>query len=61
MKLLSTPLRSGRSLNALEAYRLEQGLRYYPVRQDTPTSLDTSKNPTSPPFGTIDEMLMKYK
>jgi len=61
MKLLSTPLRSGGSLNALEAYRLEQGLRYYPVRQDTPTSLDANKNPTSPPFGTIDEMLMKYK
>ncbi|MFA6022772.1 MAG: hypothetical protein WC781_01665 [Candidatus Pacearchaeota archaeon] len=60
MKLISTPLNSGGALDALTSYSLERGLRYYPVRQTTPTSLSVEKNPSQPPFGTLDDTLKKY-
>jgi len=60
MKLLPTPLRTGEVLSALDAYKREKGLRYYTIRQTTPTSLDPRKNPSSPPFETIDKVLLKY-
>ncbi|MEM3113126.1 MAG: hypothetical protein QXI33_01745 [Candidatus Pacearchaeota archaeon] len=60
MKLISTPLRTGGSLEALEAYELEKGLRYYPVRQSTPTSLNPENNPKEPPFKLFNEVIGKY-
>jgi len=57
MRLFKTPLRVGRSLDALEAYELERGLRYYPLRQTTPTSLNPEDNPKKPPFELIDVRL----
>jgi hypothetical protein len=60
MKLLSVPLNSGGGLNGLKAYELEQGLRFYPHRQEGPSSLDVSKNPSFPPFELIEQRLVKY-
>lgn len=59
MKLFSTPLRSGRVLPALEAYELEGGLRYYPIRQTTPTSLNPKENPKTPGFKLFNEIIGK--
>ena len=60
MKLFSTPLRTGESLEALNAYELEKGLRYYPMRQNTSTSLNPEVNPKEPPFKLFDEVIGKY-
>jgi len=60
MKLISTPLNSGGSVDALRIYELEKGLRYYEHRQNTPSSLNPNDNPTSPPFVLIDERLKKF-
>jgi len=56
----STPLKTGQTLECLESYKLEQGIRYYPLRQSTPTSLDPEKNPKSPPFKLFDEVIGQY-
>ncbi|MBS3099665.1 hypothetical protein J4463_00415 [Candidatus Pacearchaeota archaeon] len=60
MKLFKTPLRTGESLDALTAYNLEKGLRYYPVRQATPTSLNLEANPKTPPFELFNKVLASY-
>jgi len=60
MKLFSTPLRTGESLEALNAYELEKGLRYYPMRQNTSTSLNPDNNPKEPPFKLFDEVIRRY-
>ncbi|MBS3092690.1 hypothetical protein J4466_04700 [Candidatus Pacearchaeota archaeon] len=48
---------SGGVLKTLKAYELERGLRYYPIRQTTPTSLNPEDNPKTPPFKLIHEIL----
>ncbi|MAG07240.1 hypothetical protein CMI46_00295 [Candidatus Pacearchaeota archaeon] len=53
MKMISTPLKSGRILGTLESYDLERGLRFVPERQNDSTSLDSSDSPSEPPFDLI--------
>ena len=60
MKLINVQLKTGEFLTTLKSYDLERGLRYYPERQTTPTSLDPEKNPKEPPFKLIEERLEKY-
>ncbi len=60
MKLFATPLRTGESLEALKAYELEKGLRYYPIRQTTASSLNVDANPKEAPFKLFDEVIGKY-
>ncbi|HRZ85275.1 MAG TPA: hypothetical protein P5277_00680 [Candidatus Paceibacterota bacterium] len=55
MKIINTPLRTGETLPALKIYELERGLRYYPERQATPSSLNPANNPKEPPFKPITE------
>src|SRR3989344_3994742 len=59
MKLFKVPLRTGENLDALRAYNLEKGLRFFSERQTGPTSLNLENNPNEPPFDLLELRLRR--